>query len=212
MKYTTTRCRNCGFATRFMEIGVPKFQLGMPLIICPKCQHLILDSIRTEFEFMTEKQRKKLLSHSIALGFYLSCVFFFLFGVISIIAVSISESSSAEIAVFVIVGICLMFFSVYKFVKFFLEIKSGIIEHAIYMSLQRTSNETYVEFLKTCYEKNGIKKIFSAFSGKNDILSNYKTCETTDFYKESKEDFDKLLVFIKDKTAEKDNSSLFSHH
>lgn len=212
MEYTTTKCSNCGFATRYRETGVPKIQLGMPLAVCPRCRHLILDSFKTEFEFMSEKKRKAFLSHTVFASYFASCVFFFLFGIFIVVGAALFSDGTAESVFLILIGVFLSLFSVYKFVKTFLKIKSGVLEQAIYASLKRTSDSGYVDFLNACYQKNGVNKEFSAFGGKSEFMKKYKEYETSDFCKKSAEEFAGILLFIGIDPADKDRMSRFSHH
>ena len=117
MEYTTTRCSNCGFATRYRETGVPKVQLGMPLAVCPRCRHLILDSFKTEFVFMSEKKRKAFLSHTVFASYFASCVFFFLFGIFIVVGAALFSDGTAESVFLILIGVffpCFPFTSLQK--------------------------------------------------------------------------------------------------
>ena len=92
MTYTTTKCRNCGYATRFHESNIPRVQIGSPIQKCPKCGHFILDSIATELEFMEDSERKNFSSSAAVPKGYLVSLIFIIFGTIMLISgISIGE-------------------------------------------------------------------------------------------------------------------------
>ena len=80
MQYITTSCRNCGFRTRNHESNVPSLQIGAPISRCPNCGHLILDIFATEYEFMTERERKKFTTEAALAKSYPGNILLILFG------------------------------------------------------------------------------------------------------------------------------------
>lgn len=222
MKYTTTKCPHCGFQTRSHESSVPQVQIGPPIMLCPKCSHLILDDIATEYEFMTEKERRSFTTQAMkrrSFGGNLFLIvfgaFFFITGII-IGAINLSEGGSSGIGLIissiligggcVLLGIC----QIKRNKKLANE---EFIEQCVYESLQRTSNKAYVDFVQSEYQTFKINRTFFPFDGKENFLQTYKKFEERESYQNSAREFEKVLNSLNESVkVEKTNVTSYWLH
>lgn len=211
MQYLTTKCRNCGYRTRNRETGVPKVQIGMPILICPRCGHLILDSISTEYEFMTDKEKERFSSQSAFAHSLLGNIFYIVFGLILLI--SSITIGGGYIAFGIICGGGIIALGVYQIIKNQESCNNKDIEQAVYESLKRTENKDYVIYIETAYNSASIDRKYKEFTGKNNFINENKNFEERSSYKENMEYFNKLLNEIGvNTTISKDETSTFYHH
>ena len=191
MKYTTTKCRNCGYATRIHESGVSKLELDMPIQICPACGNLILDTIKTEYEFMLESEREIFSSKNYENKSILGFIFSLFAGLFFLILGFIIGEETTTIPLW-IVSAFLFYICIRNRVNYSKISKNKLIEQAIYASLKRTSNKNYVKFLEILYLENKIKRIFNPLKDKESYMKENVNLETLDYYKESMKVFDKF--------------------
>ena len=211
MQYLTTKCRNCGYRTRDRETGVPKVQIGTPILICPRCGHLILDSIQTEYEFMTDKEKERFSSQSAFTRSIFGNIFFIVFGLIFLIG-SITIGGG-YIAVGIICGGGMIALGVYQITKNQASRNNKDIEQAVYESLKRTENKDYVKYIETAYNSAGIDRKYKEFTDKNNFINENKNFEERSSYKENMEYFNELLNKIGiNTTISNDKTSAFYHH
>lgn len=211
MKYTTTKCRHCGYATRCFEGNVPKVQIGSPIIICPRCGNLILDSIITEFEFMTIEEKEKFSSELLTTKSTLKNIFLSIFGLILFIGSMFL--GGWYIAVGIIFGIGMIAISIIDIVKERKLCNEEVVEQAIYESLQRTKNMEYVQFIQKAYETNKLRRNYTPFSDRNRFMKQYEKFEYRSSYKENMEEFNQLLELLKiENQVNKSKDSTFNHH
>lgn len=208
MRYITTSCSNCGFRTRNHEGGVPSVQIGAPVLPCPKCGHLILDSIVTEYEFMTDGERKRFTTETAGIRVLIGNLFIILVGFFLLIGGLITGEEYTIIGLLFgggIIGV-----GVFTVVKNIQMKNEQIIEQAVYESLQRTKNRDYVEFIKRTYMAKNIKRYYRAFTDKNNFIEKYQTFETRKSYIENMKAFNELLELIGvGKSVEEDETSTF---
>lgn len=208
MKYITTRCKNCGYRTRSHESGVPNVQIGPPILRCPKCGHLILDSIQTEYEFMTDNEKAKFSTQSALPKSYLGNILFIVVGLVLLIG----GISTGNVAGLICGGGCIAL-GVYQKVQNQKIASNELIEQAVYESLQRTANSKYVEFIKYAYEVNGIKRNYMPFTNKAAYIEQYKKFELRDSYIQNMKNFNQVLELINDDTpTEQSRTSIFTQH
>lgn len=198
MRYVTTKCRNCGYKTRNHESGVPRVQLGTPIFKCPKCGHLILDPIQTEYEFMTDSERTSFSSNSMIQKNYFGSALFIIFGIVLFIAGIVL--GGGYIAIAILGGLGCIGVGIFDIIRGKKMANNEEIEQAIYESLQRTANTEYVAYIKNVYNENGIKKIYTPFVGRNNFIELYKKFEARESYKESMNEFNQFLEMIGDES------------
>lgn len=194
MQYTTTSCRNCGYQTRSHESSVPKVQLGIPVIRCPKCNHLILDSIAIEYEFMTDKEKAKFNTNSAILRSYPRIVLLFIFGFALLIGGFFGGGGS--IVVGLLGGGFCIFLAIDNIITNSKISNEHTFEQAVYESLQRTKNPEYVAFIENCYASSKIKRQFTPFSDKLSFYEEYKYIPLRQSYIQEMKKFEELLNSI----------------
>ena len=211
MTYTTTSCKNCGFKTRRRESGVPDVQIGCPIIRCPRCGHLILDNIATEYEFMTEKERSKFNTDDALSKSYLGNILFIIIGLI--ILVGGIASGGGYIVAGLIFGLACIALGIYQIIRNVKLSNDNVIEQAIYQSLKRTANQSYVRFLEAAYITNYMGRKYIPFTEKEKFMKEYQHFETRTSYQEEMAAFTKLVNSINlEETTEENKSSTFIHH
>lgn len=193
MTYTTTRCKNCGYATRSFEGGVPKVQIGAPIIRCPKCGYLILDSINSEYEFMTDKERANFGSSRATVKSYPFNIIAIVMGICFFIAAITASSLTVP---FIIAAIICLAVGISNLLSNSKAADQKIIEQKVYESLQRTKNTKYVEFIEKSYSSNKIKRIYRPYSDKESFFEQYKYFELRESYKEEMKEFGELLRYM----------------
>ncbi len=189
MQYTTTSCANCGYKTRYRESNVPSVQLGYPIQRCPKCGNLIVDSIATEYEFMTEIEKEKFSSEKLFFNSLKKNGLFIVFGLLFFIFGIVSEDGAAGI----IFGLISLGVGVYGMFDAKKSSKSEECEQAIYESLQRTKNSKYVDFIRNSYMVSGIQRNYRPLESKEKFLEEHKNFESRYSYKQSMEEFNQVL-------------------
>lgn len=185
----------------------------MPIIKCPKCGHLILDSINTEFEFMTEGEKKNFSTQSALPKSYIGNILFIIVGLVLLIG-GIATGDAYLWAGLIGGGGCLAV-GIYQIVRNQKLAGNEVIEQAVYESLQRTSNSKYVELIKTVYELNGIKKNYLPYDNKASFIEQYKKFETRESYIQNMYYFNRLLdleLLNELNTIDKSKTSEFIHH
>ena len=206
MRYTTTSCRNCGFKTRHHESNVPNVQIGSPILRCPKCGNLILDSIATEYEFMTDKERAKFTTENAQTASYPGNILFIIVGFALLIGGIVL--GGGYIAAGLIFGGGCIWLGISQIIENNKMSSEHIIEQAVYESLQRTKNSDYVEFIKQSYSANKIKRQYRAYVGKNVFMGKYKIFESRESYIENMKEFNELIELIAvDECVEKNETS-----
>lgn len=208
MQYTTTSCRNCGFRTRSHESNVPDVQIGCPVLRCPRCGHLILDSIATEYEFMTSKEREKMSTSSAVEQSYLGNLVFIIFGALLLIGGLVT--GEGYVGMGLLFGGALIALGISQIVKNQKTANENIIEQAIYESLQRTQNEKYVKFIQESYNSSGIDRDFKSFANRTSFLKQYSYFESRRTYMQNMQEFDNLMKLIYDNPLEESNISTFT--
>ena len=153
MRYITTWCRNCGFKTRNQETGVPNVQLGPPISRCPKCGKLILDSIATEYEFMSDKERAKFTTKRAYIASIPGNIIYVVLGLILFVGGIIAGEAFATSMLFLF-GVGFMAWGTFHIIQNNKMKNEPIIEQAVYESLQRTKNINYVKFIEKMYSAN----------------------------------------------------------
>ena len=208
MRYTTTSCRNCGFRTRSHESNVPDVQLGAPILRCPKCGNLILDSIATEYEFMTDKERDKFTTESAQAKSYPGNILFIVVGFVLLIGGIVT--GGGYIAAGLIFGGGCIALGISQIIQNNKMCEEHIIEQAVYESLKRTKNKDYVEFIEQSYSANKIKRHYSAFADKKIFMEKYQTFETRESYIENMKVFNEIIELIGvDESVEESKTSTF---
>lgn len=222
MKYTTTKCPHCGYQMRSHESRLPKVQIGAPILICPKCSRLILDSIATEYEFMTAQERQIYTTQAVKQQSYLGNLLFIVFGVLFFIAGIITgalycaEGNLSGIGMIfggIIIGCVCIAICIYQ-TKHNRELANEeFIEQCVYESLQRTSNKEYVDFVQIAYQAFGINRTFLPLNEKEDFLRMHKKFETHESYKKSMSEFENILNALDESAKiEKAKTNLFWLH
>ncbi len=222
MKYTTTKCPHCGYQTRSHESRLPQVQIGSPLMLCPKCRHLILDNIAKEYEFMTEKERQGFTTQAAQQKSYGGNLLFIVFGVLFFIAgiitgaLYLAEGNISGIGMIssgIIIGCGSIALSIYQ-MKHNRELANEeFIEQCVYESLQRTSKKAYVDLLQNAYQTFKIKRTFLPFEGKENFLRAYKKFETRESYQNSMREFENILNALNESAkVEKTNTTSFWLH
>ena len=205
MRYTTTKCSNCGFRTRNHESNVPSVQLGSPVLHCPRCGHLILDTIATEYEFMTDYEREKFTTSSLLFKSFLGNVLFIVVGLFILIGGLITGDDYVVLGVIFGGGcLCLGICQIIRNLKMRNE---HIIEQAIYESLKRTQNVAYVSFIKESYTINKIKRNYHPFPGKVTFIRNYAFFEEKETYLENMKEFADLMNLIGNDISREESKS-----
>ena len=211
MKYITTKCRHCGYATRSHESGVPAVQIGQPIIKCPVCGNLIFDSIATEYEFMTDNEREKFSSENAEGKAIAANLFFIILGAIMLIAFCASGESGGIFTGLFAGGLSIAM-GIIQIKRNSNMVNEKIIEQAVYESLKRTENKEYVEFLKNAYSDNKIKRAYSLYQNRKDFMEKYKYFEERDSYSEQMKKFAAILPLIsKEEVTESKNFTLNTH-
>lgn len=190
MKYTTTSCKKCGFKTRNKESSLPSVQIGLPIIECPNCHKFILDSIITEYEFMTDVERSRfqkdnaiLLSLPGNLIFIIMGLLFFIWGL----------SATGDYSIITpIIGSILFLIGAIQIVKNIIIYVKGNLEQEIYLSLKRTENKEYREFLEWIYKCFGISRKYKPYLEKETFLEENKHFGQTDNFKLRMEYFNSI--------------------
>ncbi|HRF69936.1 MAG TPA: hypothetical protein PKV66_00735, partial [Candidatus Pelethenecus sp.] len=195
MVYTTTKCSNCGYKTRNHESGVPRVQIGWPISVCPQCGHLILDSITTEYEFMTESEKAKFTSKSSAIKSSPGNIIFIIFGLFFFIG-GIVGAEGIYIAVCIIIGLLCIGIGVGQIFHNQKMVKDEIIEQCVYESLKRTANPEYVKIIQRAYAANGIKRKYTPYARKEDFIEQYKKFELRESHKENMDAFTELFALL----------------
>lgn len=211
MKYTTTSCKKCGFKTRNRESSLPSVQIGLPIIECPNCHNFILDSIITEYEFMSksekgrfEKNNAMLLSIPGNLIYIIMGLFFLIWGL----------STTGDYSIIApIIGLILIMMGMAQIVKNIKIYINGNLEQEIYMSLKRTENKEYREFLERIYKSFGICRTYEPYLGKEKFLEDNKHFEQSDRYKINMEYFNSVWSDkVRREEMELNNVYEFFHH
>lgn len=211
MKYITTSCKNCGYRTRNYESGVPSVQLDMPIFKCPKCGHLILDPIQTEYEFMTATEKANFSTQSALPKSYLGNILFIIVGVVLLIG-GISLGDIYVWAGLIFGGGCLAL-GIFQIIRNQKIANDQTIEQAVYESLQRTSNPKYVEFIIHNYELNGINRNYSPLSNRTAYIEKYNEFELRETYKQRMNTFNQFMELINTADVpEQSNVSTFYNH
>lgn len=211
MYYTTTSCRNCGYRTRNNESGVPNVQIGTPIMKCPKCGSLIIDSISTEYEFMTDKEKAQFSTQSALPKSYIGNILFIIVGIVLLIYGL--ATGDAYLGVGLIAGGGCIALGIYQIVKNQKIANNEMIEQAVYESLKRTANRKYVEYIINAYGANGIKRKYLPYYNKTTYIEQYKYFESRDSYKQNMYDFNELLKSINIVIpTEQSQDSTSSHH
>ena len=210
MQYTTTSCPHCGYKTRNSETGVSNVELGQTIIVCPNCKNLIIDTISTEYEFMTPYERSKYSSTSRILTKYnFGALLLVVFGLFFLIG---GFTMSGEYKVLgIIIGTSLLCYGITQFIKVHKAKKLNIGEQIIYESLLRTSNSDYVKALKSIY--NG-KRVYSPLDNRNTIIKNNSNYSTKEVHSRYQTQFNEVVERLdKSKDNMKENKiSRFDHH
>ena len=150
--YTTTRCRHCGYSTRLHEPDLPRVQLGQPVSKCVRCGNLIVDSIETEYEFMTEKEKQNFKPTYAFIKTLPSNIVTILLGILFLIG-SLSFDGILIVLGLLASGLCL-FVGISTIFKNAKALDEKIMEQYVYESLQRTKNLKYVEYLLSSFFLN----------------------------------------------------------
>ena len=212
MKYITTSCPNCGYKTRSHESGVPSVQIGAPILPCPKCGQLVLDTIQTEYEFMTDSEKARFSTQSALPKSYIGNILFIALGIFLLIG-GFVLNDTAYLVVGLIGGIGCIAIGVFQIVRNHKIADNATIEQAVYESLQRTKNSKYVEYIKTAYQQNGIKRNYLPYTNKATFIEQHKAFELRESYKQNMQAFNQLLEsFDAEIPAEKTDTTVFMHH
>ena len=198
MIYTTTKCPHCGYRTRNRESGVPKVELGQTLACCPMCCKPIIDPIYTEYEFMSEREQEKWSTNHLTTVDTVRGVIMLILGVVFFI-IGVASGDSSGIILALLVGGGLICMGVSRFMSIQKARELNIGEQAIYESLLRTSNKTYVELLTKAYGK---ERTYNPLSNRSEIIEDYKKYSTEDIHKRFEDEFLKLLNIIEDEDKE----------
>ena len=211
MKYITTGCSNCGYITRNRESGVPKVQIGAPILRCPKCGHLILDSIQTEYEFMTESERANFSTQTALPNSYLYNILFIVIGLFFFIGGFTLKDEYRIICI--VIGVICIALGIIQIVKNHKSARNETIEQAVYESLRRTADMQYVEYISNAYKECGIKRNYTPYANKSAYLEKYGKFELRESYRQSMNDFNQLLesVNVYAPVKQDDNSTLTLH-
>ena len=197
MKYTTTSCPHCGFRTRNHEPGVQKIELDQTIECCPRCKHLIIDPIKTEYEFMTNAEREKWQTSSISAaernrGIALLIISATLI-LITLITGAFNSSGFIGLIIFIIFP---MIIGINKFVKAGEYEDLHIGEQLIYESLLRTSNIQYVNLLKKYY---GNKRTFNCLQNRTILINTYQKYSSPEIHNNCEKKFLLILEYLKPK-------------
>lgn len=189
--YTTTACRNCDFKTRKNKRDVPKLDFRCPVSICPKCQTLMIDPLFAEYEFMTDKEKGKFTRDYIEKWMYITSIFWLLVGMgILILFLSVGGTFNS------ILGLLFAGIGIVNFIISLLSLeeakKNESFEQDIYVSLKRTSNQDYIDFLNRFGERKYIP-----FVDKEVFMEKYRYFEERESYKQEMEKFMILMESIK---------------
>lgn len=210
MQYTTTSCPHCGYKTRNRETGVSNVELGQTIVVCPNCKNLIIDTISTEYEFMTPYERSKWSSTSSILTKYIFGALLLVgFGLFFLIG---GFTMSGEYKVLgIIIGALLLCYGISQFVKVYKAKNLNIGEQIIYESLLRTSNPDYVNALKSFY--NG-KRVYSPLENRDAIMKNNSNYSTKEVHSRYQTQFNEVLKRLDKSTGNmKENKmSTYNHH
>lgn len=182
MTYTTAKCKNCGYKIRNNESNLPRVQLGMPIMVCPKCGSLILDTIATEYEFMSERERENFSNQKALSKTYLGNIIFIGFGIFMLIG-----GFTNNITALILIGLALLGMGIYQIIKNRLLIANNSIELMIYYSLKRTSNNDYIKILNRAYSSNNMSRKYNPYERKETFLEEHKFLENKSSYSDETE-------------------------
>lgn len=192
MEYTTTKCPHCGYRTRNRESGVPKIELGQTLACCPMCDKPIIDPIYTEYEFMTEKEQQKWSTSSLTTAEILRGIITLVLGFIIFVA-GISSGEGSGVVAALLIGGALIAMGIGRFFTAKKASELNVGEQAIYESLLRTSNKTYVNLLKKAYGK---KRTYRPLENREDAMEYYKEYSSQEIHERFEKNFMKLLNIL----------------
>lgn len=196
MIYTTTKCPHCGFRTRNRETGVQKVELGQTIACCPRCDKVIIDPIDTEYEFMTDNERRKWSTNHLATAEKIRGIIMLVLGIFFLI-MGFVVGDGIGIAFALLFGGGLFAWGISKFLSVGKINNYHVGEQIIYESLLRTSNEKYVELLKKFYKD---KRVYRPIENRNEIISEYEQYLTKDVHERFENDFLDLLNIIENKS------------
>ena len=199
MVYTTTKCPHCGYRTRNRETGIQNVELGQTLACCPMCGKPIIDPIKTEYEFMTEKEQQKWTTKSLANADIWRGVVTLILGLILFVVGIFSKVAGG--VVFALLGVGLVAMGIRRFVTVHKAEALNIGEQAIYESLLRTSNTEYVNLLKLAYGEN---REYNPIVDRDKMIEGLKEYSTPEVHERFEKDFLELLNFIKNQEGEID--------
>ena len=190
--HVTTKCPHCNYRTRNQEELGPKIQLGQTIFCCPRCDKPMIDPFYTEYEFMSENERRKfttkrLASSGIANGISLILLAIFL------IAGGIAIAETVAIILTSILGVAALWMATSEFIDVFRAKKLNVGEQAIYESLLRTSNVDYVNLLKQYDQKHE----FQPISNRAEMINDLKQYSTEDIHEANEKEFLKIVEITK---------------
>jgi len=196
--YTTTSCPHCGFKTRNFERGTPSIELGQTIICCPRCSGIIIDSIATEYEFMTNFERGYYCSTNSHI--YKSLIGIFLFmavGILSLLSTVLLDFDEKPLMWFALIfGSGCLYFGISGIINCFKAKDLNLGEQEIYESLLRTSNEIYVAFLCSAYNSKKGKRVYRPLENRDDIIREYEKYSTQEIHSNFQTKFNTLLSRI----------------
>jgi len=132
----------------------------------------MLDPIQTEFEFMTDFQKKSFYASTASINGILGNLIYIIAG-----ALFLGFSGTAEdeyIVIGSIIGILLLAMGIGQIISNYKFLKSSTLEKEIVKSLIRTSNKRYVEFLSIVYNNAKLNRKYCCFQEKEVFLSKNK--------------------------------------
>lgn len=195
MIYTTTKCPHCGFRTRNRETGVQKVELGQTIACCPRCGKVIIDPIDTEYEFMTDNERKKWSTNHLASAEKVRGIIMLILGLIFFI-IGFVVGDVIGVIFALLFGGGFIVWGINKISAVGKINNYHVGEQIIYESLLRTSNEKYVDLLKKYYKN---KRTYRPIENRNEIISEYEQYSTKDVHESFERDFLDLLNIIENK-------------
>ena len=173
MKYTTTRCSKCGYATRLHDSETPDFQIGMPVFKCPKCGNLLVDSIATEYEFLTQSERESLQK-----SYKKSVIANIVLILVGYIVPIVGFMASGEIGVIgYVIPACSTLIGLVNLIKNGILYSKDFTEKLIYYSLKRTSNPEYVRFIVSAYRQMDIRRGYRSYRDREKFMKEYEYLE-----------------------------------
>lgn len=173
MEYITSKCPHCKYKYRNRESNVPKVQIGSTAFICPNCGNLIMDNIMTEYEFMTERERKTFESEKLLKSSLLGNVVMIMFGLFMAIGGFVIGDATSIIIGLIFGGACL-YFSISNVINNVRLADNKVVEQYIFESLRRTSDKEYREFLISYYATLKRKKrYYNPLENRQQIMSEY---------------------------------------